>query len=94
MGNVKNIPAMRWVMRHPQLSAWVVLSAGMVALLVYEAQNVRLEPSQWIALIVATILVAGACIWIISWEDEDSPEEVAEVSAAKGEASQEAKTEA
>ncbi len=83
MGNIKNIPAMRWVMRHPQLAAWAVLSAGMVALLIYEARNVRLELSQWIALIIATILVAGACIWIISWEDADSPEEVAEASAAK-----------
>ena len=75
-------PAIKWVSRHPRISAWVVLAAGMVALLVNEARNVGLLPSQWLALIVATILVAGACIWIISWEDKDNPEDEAEVSAS------------
>jgi len=78
-----NIPAVKWVMQHPRISAWVVLAAGMVALLVYEARNVGLLPSQWIALIIATVLVAGACIWIISWEDKDNPEDEAEVSASE-----------
>ena len=87
---MENIPGVKWVMRHPRLSAWVVLAVGMVALLVYEARNVGLETSQWIALIVATVLVAGACIWIISWEDQDDPEDVAEVNAAEGETVQEA----
>ena len=80
---MQNNPAVKWVMQRPRLSAWVVLAAGMVALLVYEARNVGLLPSQWIALIVATVLVAGACIWIISWEDKDNPEDEAEVSAAE-----------
>lgn len=79
---MENIPGMKWIMAHPRISAWVVLSVGMVGLLVYEARSVGLLPSQWIALIVTTILVAGACIWIISWEDEDDPsEDVAEASA-------------
>ncbi len=77
-----NIPAVKWVVRHPRFSAWVVLATGMVALLVHEARNVGLLPSQWVALIIATVLVAGACIWIISWEDKDNPEEEAEVNAA------------
>jgi len=81
--HMENNPAVKWVMRRPRLSAWVVLAAGMVALLVYEARNVGLLPSQWIALIVATILVAGACIWIISWEDKDDPEDEAQISAAE-----------
>lgn len=81
---MENNPAVQWVKQRPRLSAWVVLAAGMVALLVYEARNVGLLPSQWIALIVATVLVAGACIWIISWEDKDDPEDEAEVSAAEG----------
>lgn len=81
---MENNPAVQWVKQRPRLSAWVVLAAGMVALLVYEARNVGLLPSQWIALIVATILVAGACIWIISWEDKDDPEDEAEVSVAEG----------
>ncbi len=62
-------PAVRWIERHPRLSAWFVLATGMVILLVIEARHVGLLPYQWVALIVATILVAGACVWIISWED-------------------------
>ena len=80
---MQNSPAIKWLTQHPRFSAWVVLAAGMVALLVFEARNVGLLPSQWIALIVATVLVAGACIWIISWEDKDNPEDEAEVNAAE-----------
>lgn len=79
---MENIAAVKWVMQHPRISAWVVLGAGMVGLLVHEARNVGLLPSQWVALIVATVLVAGACIWIISWEDKDNPEDEAEIDAA------------
>ena len=82
---MENIPAIKWVTQHPRFSAWVVLAAGMVALLVIEARNVGLLPSQWVALIVATVLVAGACIWIISWEDKDNPEDEAEINAAEAE---------
>lgn len=57
-----------WVKRHPQLSAWTVLAVGMVAILVWEARDVGLLAGQWVALIVATVLVAGACVWIIGWE--------------------------
>ena len=89
---MESIPGMKWVLRHPRITAWVVLAVGMVGLLVYEARNVGLLASQWIALVVATVLVAGACIWIISWEDGDDPEEVAEVNAANGEAAKEAET--
>jgi hypothetical protein len=65
-----------WVKSHPNLTAWFVLAIGMVAILVYEARDVGLQTSQWFWLIVVTILVAGAAIWIISWGDDDS--EVAE----------------
>ncbi len=82
---MENNSAVKWVTQHPRFSAWVVLAAGMVALLVHEARNVGLLPSQWVALIAATILVAGACIWIISWEDKDNPEDEAEVSASEAE---------
>lgn len=58
----------------PRLTAWIVLSVGCVALLVYEARDVGLTAGNWIALIVATVLVAGLCIWIVSWEDEDEEE--------------------
>ena len=62
-----------WILKHTSLSAWFALALGMVLLLVYEARDVGLEASQWFWLIVVTILVAGACIWIISWGDDDEP---------------------
>jgi hypothetical protein len=70
-------PLVRWIDAHPRLAAWIVLALGMVILLVIEARDVGLLPGQWVALIVATVLVAGACIWIISWEDTDEAEEEA-----------------
>jgi len=72
---MQNIPGINWISTHPRLSAWIALSVGMVALLIIEARNVGLLPTQWIALIVATVLVAGACIWIISWEDDEPIQE-------------------
>lgn len=63
-----------FIQRHPRLTAWVVLAIGMVAILVWSARDVGLLPGQWAALIVATIGVAGLCVWIIGWEDEETPE--------------------
>ena len=59
--------------------------AGMTILLVIEARSVGLLAGQWVALILATVLVAGACIWIVSWEDKDEPEDADAVEAAKDE---------
>ncbi|RME42359.1 MAG: hypothetical protein D6791_17895 [Chloroflexi bacterium] len=55
--------------RHPYLTAWAVLAVGMVAILFWSARDAGLLPSQMAALVVATVLLAGACVWIISWED-------------------------
>jgi len=60
-----------WIGRHPRLSAWAVLEVGMVVILLWAAKDVGLQAGQWAALIGATILLAGLCIWIIGWEDED-----------------------
>lgn len=63
----------------PRLAAWIVLSLGIVILLLVEARDVGLLLGQWLALIVASIAVAGLCIWIVSWEDKDeAAEEAAE----------------
>jgi len=63
----------QWISKHPNLTAWIVLALGMVILLLIEARDVGLETSQWFWLIVITILVAGAAIWIISWGDDEEP---------------------
>ncbi|MGE5263346.1 MAG: hypothetical protein ACM3S0_08190 [Acidobacteriota bacterium] len=55
--------------QHPRLTAWGVLAVGMVIILVWSAKDVGLLPTQLIALVVATILLAGLCVWIIGWED-------------------------
>jgi hypothetical protein len=60
-----------WAKAHPRLAAWIVLGLGMNAIVLYEARDVGLMAGQWAALIIATTLVAGLCVWIISWEDDD-----------------------
>lgn len=64
---------LEWAKAHPRLTAWIVLGLGMNAIVIYEARSVGLLATQWAALIVATTLVAGLCVWIIGWED-DAPE--------------------
>jgi protein-S-isoprenylcysteine O-methyltransferase Ste14 len=64
-----------WAGRHPQLTAWAVLAVGMVIILVWAAKDVGLLAAQWAALIVATVLLAGLCVWIIGWEKGEDGEE-------------------
>ena len=71
-------------MVHPRLAAWIVLSVGMIVLLVIEARDVGLLPGQWIALMAACVVVAGLCIWIISWEDGDDEDDLAEADVDSG----------
>lgn len=56
---------------HPQLTSWMVLAIGMVLILIWSARDVGFTGSQWTALIITTILLAGACVWIIGWEDDE-----------------------
>ncbi len=64
-----------WAKTHPRLAAWLVLGLGMDGMVAYEARAVGLQPGQWVALLVATTLVAGLCVWIIGWEDDEPDEE-------------------
>ncbi len=61
-------PIRAFVERHPVLVAWAILAVGMVAMLLYAAKDVALLPTQLAALVVATVLLAGACVWILTWE--------------------------
>lgn len=74
---LERIPVVKWAVQRPRLTAWAVLALGMVVLLVIEARDVGLLPGQWAALVAACVLVAGACVWIISWEDPDEIEPLA-----------------
>ena len=81
MGNLIN-----WIKAHPRLTAWIVLALGMDGMVAYEARSVGLLIGQWIALLIATTLVAGLCVWIIGWEDDDEAQAGTETKAAPDQA--------
>ena len=55
--------------KHPQIGMWIVLAAGMVGILLWTSRDVELLLRQRLALVAATIVLAGLCVWIIGWED-------------------------
>jgi len=57
-----------FVNKHPRLISWFVLALGMVIMLLWAAKDVGLLPEQMAALVIATILLAGLCVWIIGWD--------------------------
>jgi hypothetical protein len=72
-----------FVSAHPRITAWVVLAIGMVIILLWASRDVGLLPSQLAALVVATIVLAGLCVWIIGWEDEPDKETPAQPTSGK-----------
>jgi hypothetical protein len=48
----------------------------MVVIVVISARNVGFTTGQWVAVIVATVALAGLCVWIISWEDGSEEDQV------------------
>jgi hypothetical protein len=53
---------------HPAIASWLVLAVCMVIMLLIAAKDVPLLPSQLAAMVLATIALAGACVWIINWD--------------------------
>jgi len=84
---LKSVPVLgaliKFADERPRLAAWIVLSVGIVILLLIEARDVGLLFGQWVALIVASVLVAGLCIWIVTWEDSDETDTAATDAAKK-----------
>ncbi|NLE45793.1 MAG: hypothetical protein GX620_13810 [Chloroflexi bacterium] len=75
----------QFISQHPRLAAWFVLAVGMVAILIWSARDVGLLAGQWAALIIATIGLAGLCVWIIGWEDnEEEDQEVGKEKTGEG----------
>jgi hypothetical protein len=66
-----------WANTHPKLAAWLLLAIGMVVVLIVAARDVGLLWNQWLFLILATIGLAGLCVWIIGWESDDEAEDAA-----------------
>ncbi len=63
--------------KHPRIVAWIALAIGMVLILLWASKDVGLLPTQLLALSVATVVLAGLCVWIIGWEDEPEEEKTA-----------------
>jgi hypothetical protein len=69
-------PVTAFAKAHPYIACWIVLALGMVIMLLASSTHAGLLPSQLAFLALATVGLAGACVWIISWDsDEDDPEE-------------------
>ena len=63
------MPLRRFAQDHPNLIAWIVLAIGMVALLlILMPKDLGLLPGQMATLLISTVLLAGLCVWIISWD--------------------------
>jgi hypothetical protein len=60
-----------FLQQHPRLAMWAALAVGMVLILVWAAQDQGFSTGQWAALVGATVLLAGLCVWILGWEDEE-----------------------
>lgn len=63
------------ITNHPRLTTWAILAVGMVALLLWESRNVGLQGSQLAFLVLMTILLAGACAWMIGWGDDEADDD-------------------
>jgi predicted tellurium resistance membrane protein TerC len=59
-----------WWNEHPYLLSWFLLAVAMVAIVLVASRDVPLLPMQRFWLVMATVGLAGLCVWIISWEDE------------------------
>ena len=81
----------KFVGNHPQITSWIVLSIGFLIILFWSARDVDFNTSQNVALAITTILLAGACVWIIGWED-DEEEEVVKLASEETKAKEEDST--
>jgi len=60
--------------RYPRIGMWIVLAVGMVIILLWASRDVELLMRQRLALVAATIGLAGLCVWIIGWEEGEEDE--------------------
>jgi len=57
-----------WTDKHPSLSMWTILAIGMVAIFLATSREVDLLLTQRLFMVVACVVLAGLCAWIVSWE--------------------------
>ena len=57
------------ILDHPYITGWIVLAIGMVAILLWTSGDAHLLPHQTVFLVLVTVALAGACVWIVSWDE-------------------------
>ncbi len=55
--------------QHPRWTTWLILAVGMAGLLFWAAYDKGLSGGQWTAMMVACVIVAGVCAWLIGGEE-------------------------
>jgi hypothetical protein len=53
---------------HPYLAPFIVLALAMQVVLYSVTRDVALAPSQYAFIALATVALAGLCVWIMTWE--------------------------
>jgi hypothetical protein len=54
--------------KHPHLAAFVALAVAMQVVLFSATREVGLTPLQYGFVALATVALAGLCVWIVTWE--------------------------
>jgi len=54
--------------RRPRLTTWLVLALAMLIIFFAASGGAGLLPTQRLALAGVVVLLAGACVWIITWD--------------------------
>ena len=57
--------------RRPRLVSWLVLAIGMTFMMTFFSWETGLVFRQWIALVVATLVLAWLCVLVTFLEDEE-----------------------
>ena len=53
---------------HPRMMSWLVLAVAMLIIFFVATRGVDLKPAQRAAMAVATVVLAGLCVWIVFWD--------------------------
>lgn len=53
---------------HPYLAPFVILALAMQVVLYSVTRDVALAPTQYAFIALATVALAGLCVWIVTWE--------------------------
>lgn len=58
----------KWIDSHPGLVMWAALSVGMALIFWFTSGDAGMRLSQRFFVVLACVLLAGVCTWILNWE--------------------------